>query len=152
MKFWSEEARNSRSCSRHLGEILAAWWRVCDVNELNLSMAARLNHSTLLFSSFWIVFSVVMTLCANLETRGCQWFKLSAKLWLSALTSHNGHQAARSSPRWRPPDLEFLANLEKNFIGLESSSKVGSSVSNLALYNLSVGKKKILPFWNEHLP
>ena len=78
----------------------------------------------------------------NEETRSYEWFKLSATLWLSALTSHTRHQAARSSPRWRPPDLEFLANLKENFIGLESSSKVGSSVSNLPLYNLSVGKKK----------
>ena len=78
----------------------------------------------------------------NEETRSCERFKLSAKLWLSTLTSRTGHQAAWSSPRWQPPDLEFLANLEENFIGLESSSKVGSSVSNLPLYNLSVGKNK----------
>ena len=78
----------------------------------------------------------------NEETRSYEWFKLSAKLWLSALTSHTCHQACRSSPRWWPPDFEFLANLEENFIGLESSSKVGSSVSNLPLYNPSVGKKK----------
>ena len=64
MKFWAEEARNSRSGSRHLGELLAAWRRVCDVNELNPSMAERLNHSTLLFSSLRIVFSLFMTSCA----------------------------------------------------------------------------------------
>ena len=64
MKFWAEEARNSRSGSRHLGELLTAWRRVCDVNELNPSMAERLNHSTLLFSSLRIVFSLFMTSCA----------------------------------------------------------------------------------------
>jgi len=67
------------------------------------------------------------------------------------MTSRTRHRAARSSPRWQPPDLEFLATLEENFIGLESSSKVEILVSNLRLYNLFVGIKKIRPFWNEHL-
>ena len=49
MKFSSKEARNSRSGGHHLGELLAAWWQVCDVNALNLSL---LNHSKLLVSSF----------------------------------------------------------------------------------------------------
>ena len=56
--------------------------------------------------------------------------------------SHISHQAARSSPRWRPPDLEFLASLVENFIGLESFLEVEISLSNLPLYNLFVGKKK----------
>ena len=46
--------------------------------------------------------------------------------------SHTYHQAAGNSPRWRPPDLEFLATLDDNFIGLESSLKVKILVSNLA--------------------
>jgi len=48
-KFSSKVARNSRTGGRHLGELLAAWWQVCDINALNLSL---LNHSELLVSSF----------------------------------------------------------------------------------------------------
>ena len=56
--------------------------------------------------------------------------------------SHTRHQAARSSPRWRLPDLEFLASSDQNFIGLESFLEVKISLSNLPLYNLFVGEKK----------
>ena len=109
MKLSSKVAWNSRSGGRHLGELLAAWWQVLDIDALNLSLASvhrccfiflfifptptllrwwstypprffyhtlsmgfevkiedlwtgylsladRLNHSTFLFSSFWIVF------------------------------------------------------------------------------------------------
>ena len=45
MKFSFKFARNSRSGGRHLGKLLAAWWRVCDVNALNHSLAESLNHS-----------------------------------------------------------------------------------------------------------
>ena len=75
MKFSFKFARNSRSGGRHLGELLAAWWWVCDVNELNPSMAERLNHSTLLFSSLRIVFSLFMTSCAAPKWR-------NKKLWV----------------------------------------------------------------------
>ena len=78
----------------------------------------------------------------NEEKRSVEWFNLSAILGLSSLTSHTRHQAARSSPRWRRPDLEFLASLDQNFIGLESFLEVEISLSNLPLYNLFVGKKK----------
>ena len=47
-----------------------------------------------------------------------------------------------SSPRWRPPDLEFRATLDKNFIGLESSLEAEILVSNLPFYNLFVSKRK----------
>ena len=49
MKFLSKGAQNLRSNGRHLGELLAAWWQVLDINALNLSLAERLNHSTLPF-------------------------------------------------------------------------------------------------------
>ena len=76
------------------------------------------------------------------EKRSVEWFNLSAILGLSSLTSHTRRQAARSSPRWRLPDLEFLASSAQNFIGLESFLEVKISLSNLPLYNLFVGKKK----------
>ena len=53
--------------------------------------------------------------------------------------SHTCHQAAKSSPRWRPPVLEFRATLDENFVGLENPNpnrRVGKP-----LYNLFVGKK-----------
>ena len=56
--------------------------------------------------------------------------------------SHTHHQATKSSPIWRPPDLEVWASLDKNFKGVESSLEVEILVSNLPLYNLFVGKKK----------
>ena len=49
MKFLSKGAQNSRSNGRHLGEHLAAWWWVLDINAFNLSLAGRLNHSILPF-------------------------------------------------------------------------------------------------------
>ena len=58
------------------------------------------------------------------------------------MTSHTRHQAAKSSPRWRPPDLRFRATLDENFIGLESSLEVEISVNHLPLYNIFVGVKK----------
>ena len=69
----------------------------------------------------------------NVEKRSVEWFNLSAILGLSSLTSHTCHQAARSSPRWRLPGLEFLASSDQNF-------KI--SLSNLPLYYLFVGEKK----------
>ena len=54
-----------------------------------------------------------------------------AKLRLSASMSSTCHQAARSSPRWQPPDLELQATLDDNFIGLESPLEVEILVSNL---------------------
>ena len=56
--------------------------------------------------------------------------------------SHTRYQAAKSSPRWRPPDLEFRASLDENFIGLESSLEAEISVINLSLYNPFAGGKK----------
>ena len=141
MKFPSKAAQNSRSGSGHLGVILAAWWWVRDMNALNLRLAERLNHSTLLFCLFWIVFIVIMISCQlqNKETRSFEWLN---KLRLSSLMSHTRHQATKSSPIWRPPDLEVWASLDKNFKGVESSLEVEILVSNLPLYNLFVGKKK----------
>ena len=69
MKFLSKVARNSRSGGCHFGELIAAWWRVRDVIAPNPSLAERLNYSTLLFSSFRIVFFVVMTSCAAPKRR-----------------------------------------------------------------------------------
>ena len=69
MKFLSKVARNSRFGGCHFGELIAAWWRVRDVIAPNPSLAERLNHSTLLFSSFRIVFFVVMTSCAAPKRR-----------------------------------------------------------------------------------
>ena len=76
-----------------------------------------------------------------------------AKLRLSASMSSTCHQAARSSPRWRPPDLEFQATLDDNFIGLESPLEVEILVSNLYTFVLSLcrQKEKTVPFWNELL-
>ena len=56
---------------------------------------------------------------------------VQAKLRLSASMSSTCHQAARSSPRWRPPDLEFQATLDDNFIRLESPLEAEILVSNL---------------------
>ena len=56
--------------------------------------------------------------------------------------SRTRQQAARNSPRWRPPILEFRATLDENFIGLESSLEAEILVSNPPLYNLFVGEKK----------
>ena len=56
--------------------------------------------------------------------------------------SRTRQQAARNSPRWRPPILEFRATLDENFIELESSLEAEILVSNLPLYNLFVGEKK----------
>ena len=61
---------------------------------------------------------------------------------MCALTSHTRHQAAKSSPRRRPPNLKFQATLDEKFIGLESPLEVEISVSNLPLYSLFVGEKK----------
>jgi len=65
MKFSSTVTRNLRSGVCHLGELLAAWWWVCDIKALNLSLAERLNHSTLPFSSFQIVFCGHDFLCSS---------------------------------------------------------------------------------------
>ena len=62
--------------------------------------------------------------------------------FLVFVTTAKENQAAMSSPRWRPPYLEFQATLDENFIGLESSLETEISVSNLPLYNLFVGEKK----------
>ena len=75
----------------------------------------------------------------NEETRSCEGFN---KLKLSALPTHTRHQAAKSSPRWPTPVLEFRASLDENFLGLESPLEVIISVSNLPLYNLFVSEKK----------
>ena len=45
--------------------------------------------------------------------------------------SSTRHQAARSSPRWRPLDLEFWAPLDKNLIRLERSLEAEIWASNL---------------------
>ena len=80
----------------------------------------------------------------NEENRNVEWSNLSAKLRLGALTlmSRTRQQAARNSPRWRPPILEFRATLDENFIELESSLEAEILVSNLPLNNLFVGEKK----------
>ena len=78
----------------------------------------------------------------NEENRNVEWPNLSAKLRLGALMSRTRQQAARNSPRWPPPILEFRATLDENFIGLESSLEAEILVSNLPLYNLFVGEKK----------
>ena len=39
------------------------------------------------------------------------------------MTSRARHQAARSSPRWRPPDLEFRATLDENLTGMEDNRR-----------------------------
>ena len=87
------------------------------------------------FCLFQIVFILVMTACAAVKRRNKK-FWLN-KLRLSALTSHTHHQAAKSSPNWRPPDLKDWATLiDKNFKGVESSLEVKILVSNLPLYIL----------------
>ena len=142
MKFSSKVAQNSRSGSHHLGEILAAWLWVRDVNTLNLTLAERLNHSTLFFVCFGLclLWSWLLVQLWNEETRSFEWLN---KLRLSALTSHTHHQAAKSSPNWQPPDLKVWATLiDKNFEGVESSLEVKILVSNLPLYILFVGEKK----------
>ena len=78
-------------------------------------MADRLNHSTFLFSSFWIVF-----FCGH--------------IWLLVQLQKKDGGPQLSNVR--------LLYLDKNFIGLESSLEVEISVSNLPLYNPFVGKKK----------
>ena len=169
MKLSSKVACNSRSGGCHLGELLAAWWQVLDIDALNLSLASvhrccsiflfifptptllrwwsiyppsfffyhtlsmgfevkiedlwtgylsladRLNHSTFLFSSFWIVF-----FCGH--------------IWLLVQLQKKDGGPQLSNVR--------LLYLDKNFIGLESSLEVEISVSNLPLYNPFVGKKK----------
>ena len=40
MKLSSKVACNSRSGGCHLGELLAAWWQVLDIDALNLSLAS----------------------------------------------------------------------------------------------------------------
>ena len=128
MKFSSKEAQNSRSGGHHLGELLAAWWQACDVNALNLSL---LNHSKLLVSSF--------RSCTRRHGRKKHNPKMLSDL---ICLSRTRQQAARNSPRWRPPILEFRATLDENFIGLESSLEAEILVSNLPLCNLFVTEKK----------
>ena len=74
----------------------------------------------------------------NKQKRSVEWFNLSANLRLSALPSRTHNWAARISPRWWLPDLEFWATLDENFMGLESSLEVEISVNNL-------------PFWTSPL-
>ena len=88
--------------------LLAAWWRVCDFNVLNLSL---LHRSQLIVSSFRSYIRSQDHKKHNLKRRkrSVEWFNLSVELRLSALTSCARHQAARGSPRWGPPDLKFWA-------------------------------------------
>ena len=74
----------------------------------------------------------------NKQKRSVEWFNLSANLRLSAFPSRTHNWAARISPRWWLPDLEFWATLDENFMGLESSLEVEISVNNL-------------PFWTSPL-
>ena len=74
----------------------------------------------------------------NKQKRSVEWFNLSANLRLSAFPSRTHNWAARISPRWWLPDLEFWATLDENFMGLESSLEVEISVNNL-------------PFWTSTL-
>ena len=76
----------------------------------------RLNHSTLLLE-----------------------LHKEAKLRLSAWTSRTCHQAASSSLRRWPSNLEFQATSDKDFIGLKSSLEAEILVSNLPLYDLFGG-------------
>ena len=76
----------------------------------------RLNHSTLLLE-----------------------LHKEAKLRLIAWTSRTCHQAASSSLRRWPSNLEFQATSDKDFIGLKSSLEAEILVSNLPLYDLFVG-------------
>ena len=95
-KFLCKVARNSRSGSHHLGELLVAWWQVRDINALNLSLADRLNHTTYFFLCFGLCFLwpwLLMQL-RNEETRSFEWFTCN-KLRLSALTSHTRHQVSK---------------------------------------------------------
>ena len=78
----------------------------------------------------------------NEDNRNVEWFDLSANPRLSTLTSRTHHQAARSSPRWQPPDLKFRATLDEIFIELESSLKAEILMGNLPSYNLFVAEKK----------
>ena len=61
---------------------------------------------------------------------------------MSAWTSRTCHQAASSSLRWWPSNLEFQSTSDKDFIGLKSSLEAEISVSNLPLYDLFVGERK----------
>ena len=74
----------------------------------------------------------------NKQKRSLEWFNLSANLRLSTFPSRTHNWAARISPRWWLPDLEFWATLDENFMGLESSLEVKISVNNL-------------PFWTSPL-
>ena len=130
-------AQTLRSGGCQFGELLAAWWWVCDVNALNLSL---FNRSKLLVSSFH---NCTRSHDHNKHNpkqtkKSVEWFNLSANVRLSAFTSRTHNQAARISPRWWLPDLEFWATLDKNFMRLESSLEVEISVNNL-------------PFWTSPL-
>ena len=110
--------------------LLVAWWWVCDVNVLNLSL---LNRSQLLVSSLRSYVRSQDHKKHNLKRRKkkCWVINLPVKLRLSALTSRTRQEAARGSPRWRPPNLKFRVTLYENFIGLESSLEAEISMSSL---------------------
>jgi len=64
MKLSSKVAWNSRSGGRHLGELLAAWWQVLDIDALNLSLACT---QMLFYFSFLLPHPHPLVLVVNIS-------------------------------------------------------------------------------------
>ena len=167
MKLSSKVAWNPRSGDRHLGELLAAWWQVLDIDALNLSLASVHRCCFIFLFIFptptllrwWSIYPPGFFLSHTLdglwsENRGSVnrlpefgrqikslnisfFFVLDCVFWWPWLL------VQLQKKDGGPQLLNFrLLYLDKNFIGLERSLEVEISVSNLPLYNPFVDKKK----------
>ena len=151
MKLSSKVAWNSRSWGRHLGELLAAWWRVLDSDALNLSLSCT---RTLLYFSFLLPTPTLLCWCSIYplflshtldglwrENRGSvnrqpefgrqiKSLKISFFFVLDCVFSWPWLlvQLRKEDGGFQLSNFRLL-NLDKNFIGLENSLEVKILVS-----------------------